>query len=276
MIKPFLKWCGGKRQLLPIIRQYVPKEYNTYYEPFVGAGAVLFDLQPKKAIINDLNEELIDCYMSVRDNIEEVITYLKLFKDTKEYYYSIRELDRNPSMDMLNCSFRAARTIYLNKTGFNGIYRVNKSGYFNIPYGKHEPYEPDIETIKAVSQYLKNNNVLIHSVDFEIAVEHTKAKDFIYLDSPYDTISDTANFTSYTKEGFTKDDQIRLRDCFKRMSDKDCYCMLSNAGTDFIKDLYKDFNIVDIEATRMLNCKGDKRGKVSEVLIMNYNNQIST
>jgi len=277
-MKSFVKWVGSKRQLLAIIKQYLPKKYNIYHEPFVGSGALLFELQPNDASINDLNKELINCYLSIRNYPREVIKYLSQFKDTESDYYYIRSLDRVPNANMTTImgtnSFRAARMIYLNKTGFNGLYRVNKQGYFNVPYGKHGNYVPDVETIMEVSQYLKNNNIKYSNVDFEIAVKDAQKGDFVYFDSPYDTLSDTANFTAYTKEGFTRNDQIRLRDCFKELSDRGCYCMLSNAGTEFIKDLYKDFNIVDVQATRMLNCKGDKRGKVSEVLIMNYNNQI--
>ena len=271
-LKPFLKWIGGKRQLLPIIKQYIPKEYNTYFEPFVGAGAVLFELQPKTSVINDLNEELINCYIQIKQNPWFIVEYLKQFSQdySEQHYYQIRNIDRDDNWSDYSAPFRAARMIYLNKTGFNGLYRVNKQGYFNVPYGKHSNYMPDIETIMQVSQYLKNNNVKFNNIDFELAVKQADKNDFVYFDSPYDIISDTANFTSYTKEGFTKDDQIRLRDCFKELSERGCCCMLSNAGTDFIKDLYKDFTIVDVEATRVLNCKSDKRGKVPEVLIMNY------
>jgi DNA adenine methylase len=272
MTTPFLKWVGGKRQLLPIIKQYIPKQYNTYYEPFVGAGAVLFELQPKKAVINDLNQELINCYRVIKDNLDELLKeFNRGYIDTEERYYAIRNWDR--SYDYSNnfkSWIRAARTIYLNKTDFNGLYRVNKNGYFNAPYGKHGNFKPDVENITEVNQYLINNNIIIYSVDFETAVEDAIEGDFIYIDSPYDTISDTANFTSYTKEGFTKEDQIRLRNCFKKLSERGCYCMASNAGTDFIEELYKDFNIVDIEARRNINCDGNKRGKVSEILIMNY------
>jgi DNA adenine methylase len=274
-MKPFLKWVGGKRQLLPIIKQYIPKEYNTYFEPFVGAGALLFELQPKKAIINDLNQELINCYLSICSNVTAVLDYLNKMENIEDVYYKIRSLDREKDWDDYVNTFKAARTIYINKNGFNGLYRVNKNGYCNVPYGRHENiFIPDKNNLLEASNYLSSIDLHIFNTDFKRVFEMTDANDFVYCDPPYDTISDTANFTSYTKEGFTKDDQIRLRDCFKELSNRGCYCMLSNAGTDFIKDLYKDFTIIDLQATRVLNCKGDKRGKVSEVLIMNYNNQI--
>jgi DNA adenine methylase len=279
IVKPFLKWVGGKRQLLPEIKKYIPKEYNTYFEPFLGGGAVLFELQPKKAVINDLNEELINCYKEIRDHPEQVRDCLRLFQseDCEKFYYNVRDMDLKDNWYNQPNYWKAARIIYLNKTCFNGLYRVNKNGHFNVPYGKHKnKFDFDRENLYKIYQYLSNNNIKIHNVDFEIATEYTKEKDFIYFDSPYDTISDTANFTSYTKEGFTKDDQIRLRDCFKELSDRGCYCLLSNAGTDFIRDLYKEFNIVEVKANRAINCKGNRRGKVTEVLIMNYNNLILT
>jgi DNA adenine methylase len=271
MIKPFLHWVGGKRQLLPKIKEYMPKQYNVYYEPFLGAGAVLFNIQPKIAVVNDFNSELVNCYESIRDNYNELIGYLKLFRNTEEYYYSVRELDRKPSMDMLVNSFRAARTIYLNKTCFNGLYRVNNKGQFNVPYGKHKhDFEIEIDTFKDVSKYLNNDSISILNIDFSQAIKGADKGDFIYFDPPYDPVSDTSNFTSYTTEGFNKKDQIRLFYAFKELSERNCHCMLSNAGTDFIKDLYKEFKIIDVQATRVLNCKGNKRGKVPEVLIMNY------
>lgn len=274
MVKPFLRWVGGKRQLLPEIKKYIPKEYNTYYEPFVGAGAVLFELQPKRAVINDLNEELINCYYTIREDVLGVIEELKKMDDTEEQYYKIRNMDRENDWWSYPNTFQTARTIYLNKTGFNGLYRVNSKGYFNVPYGKHKTkFIPDENNLIDVSNYLKNNEIKIHNVDFANAVEHARAKDFIYFDPPYDPISDTSNFTNYITNGFNKDDQRRLYYTFKELSNRGCYCMLSNASTDFIKELYKDFHIIEVQANRVLNCKGNKRGKVSEVLILNYNNQ---
>lgn len=284
MIKPFLHWVGGKRQLLPEIKKHMPKEYNVYYEPFLGAGAVLFELQPKIAVVNDFNSELINCYEAIRDNVNQVITYLEQFQDTKEMYFKIRNMDRE--LDYKSCSneFKAARTIYLNRTCFNGLYRVNKKGQFNVSYGFHNkerydfyrPYNYEPENLIDTSKYLDNTSISILNTDFSQAIKGADKNDFIYFDPPYDPVSDTSNFTSYTAAGFNKNDQKRLYYAFKELSERGCYCMLSNAGTDFIKELYKDFNIIEVQANRVLNCKGNKRGKVSEVLIMNYNNQIQS
>jgi len=276
MIKPFLHWVGGKRQLIPKIKEYMPIKYNTYYEPFVGAGAVLFELQPKIATINDLNSELIDCYRALRQEPFSVLSHLEdhMINHSEEYYYKIRQLDREN--DFKECFqgydiyFKAARTIYLNRSGFNGLYRVNGKGYFNVPYGNHDKYIPDSDSLLETSRYLQRNDITITNIDFKLVVKDAQKGDFVYFDPPYIPISETSNFTNYTKEGFTKWDQIRLRDCFKKLSDRGCYCLLSNSGADLIKELYKDFKIVEVQATRVLNCKANKRGKVPEVLIMNY------
>lgn len=275
MIKPFLHWVGGKRQLLPEIKKHMPKEYNVYYEPFLGAGAVLFELQPKVAVVNDFNSELVNCYEAVRDHFNTVCFYLEGFKDEEKDYYEIRNWDRLPEYKNTHPGFKAARMIYLNKTCFNGLYRVNSKGQFNVPYGKHKKkFEIEKDTLASVSMYLENDSISILNTDFSQAIKGADKGDFIYFDPPYDPVSETSNFTSYTADGFNKDDQKRLYYAFKELSNRGCYCMLSNAGTDFIKDLYKEFNIVEVRANRVLNCKGDKRGKVSEVLILSYNNQI--
>lgn len=279
-MNPVIKWVGGKRQLLPIIKQYIPKKYNTYFEPFVGGGALLFDLQPKEAVINDLNSELMNCYCVIRDLPDKLIYELNYngYYNTEQDYYRIRGRDRSDKWPYYFQPWeRAARTIYLNKNGFNGLYRTNKDGKFNVPYGKHKnEFKPDAENILAVGEYLKNNQIQLLNLDFVQSVKNAKQNDFIYFDPPYDPVSDTANFTAYTKEGFDKLDQVRLRDKIVELTARGCYCMLSNAGTDFIKNLYKDFYIINVQARRSVNCNGDSRGKVSEVLIMNYNNQIQS
>jgi DNA adenine methylase len=273
-LKSPLKWTGSKRQLLPEIRKYYPKNFNTYYEPFLGSAAVLFDLQPKNAWVNDLNWELINLYSVIKNNLDELIHELETqcCIDTKERYYQIRKWDRSLQWPKYFQSWEiAARTIYLNKTGFNGLYRLNKQGKFNVPYGKHEtPFKPNIENLKEVSKYLNDNNIIMTFHDFELAVKDAEKEDFVYFDSPYYPISETSNFTSYTKDGFNKEDQIRLKNCFEELSNRGCYCLLSNSYCDFIKDLYKDFEIIEVKATRMINSKGNGRGKISEVLIKNY------
>jgi DNA adenine methylase len=270
-MKPPIKWVGSKRQLLPEIRKYYPKEFNFYYEPFLGAGSVLFDLQPKNAIVNDINEELINCYIQIKNNPDKVVDFLKQLPNTEQQYYHIRNLDKQDNYRLFNDEFRAARFIYINKNGFNGLWRVNKQNKCNVPYGKHKSeYKPDVETIMNVSNYLQNNNINFFNIDFELVLKSAQKGDFIYYDSPYWPLSETSNFTNYTKDGFTKDDQIRLRNCFKELSERGCYCSLSNSYCDFILDLYKDFNIIEIQAKRNVNCDGEKRGKISEVLIKNY------
>jgi DNA adenine methylase len=271
---PFLKWVGGKRQLLPELKKYIP-EFDRYFEPFVGAGALLFELQTKRAIINDSNFELIQCYLVIRDYSEELIKEFENgYFDTKEDFYRIRSWDRSNNWPTMFKPWEiAARTIYLNKMCFNGLYRVNSGGRFNSPYGKHKTgFNPDIDNIKAVSSYLSSNNVRILNDDFEAAVKDAGEGDFIYFDPPYDPISDTANFTSYTPSGFGKDDQIRLMRLCLELGKRGVKTMVSNANTSFITGLYNDFrfNFFEVQAKRAINSKGDLRGAVSEVIITNY------
>lgn len=272
--KPFVKWAGGKRQIIDKLLEFVPKEYNTYYEPFVGGGALLFELSPKDAVINDYNAELMNVYSVLCD--EEKFNKLKreLNKHEKnhseEYYYEIRNKDRNKNtFNRLSDYTRAGRTIYLNKACFNGLYRVNSKNEFNVPFGKKitvNTYENG--NLISVSNYLTMNNIKILNVDFEEAVNDAKKGDFIYFDPPYD--SDTETFNSYTEEGFGKEQQRRLAKVYKELSDRGCYVMLSNHNTKLINELYKDFNIHVIEAKRSINSNGKKRGKVEEVIITNY------
>lgn len=272
VIQPFLKWAGGKRQLLPEIRKYVPKRMGTYYEPFLGGAAVLFDLQPKKAVINDINSELINAYLVIKNNVDELIEDLRKHENTSDYYYKIRDLDRDKNrFSKLSDVEKASRLIYLNKTCFNGLFRVNSQGQFNVPFGRYK--NPNIVNefvLRAVSHYLNNNEVKILNGDFADAVSSAKKGDFVYFDSPYDPVSETASFTGYTLGGFNKDEQIRLRDLFVDLDKRGCKVLLSNSATDFIKDLYKDYHIEIVSATRNINSIATKRGKIDEVLVMNY------
>lgn len=271
LLQPFLKWAGGKRQLLPEIRKYIPKKYNTYFEPFVGAGAVLLDLQPKKAVINDINTELINTYVVIRDNVDELIEDLKKHKNEKEYFYEIRDLDRKEEFKNLSLIERASRIIYLNKTCFNGLFRVNSQGHFNVPFGKYKnPQIVNEIVLRAVHHYLNSNEITIMNEDFEKAVSNAKKGDFIYFDPPYDPVSDTSSFTGYSLYGFDKTDQERLKETFVELDKRGCYVLLSNSATDFIKDLYKDFHIEIVPASRNINSIASRRGKVDEVLVMNY------
>lgn len=273
--QPFLKWAGGKRQLIPLIKQYLPKKFNTYYEPFVGAGALLFDLKPQKAIINDVNSELINCYEVIRDLSIDLIQDLKKHKNTPDYFYEIRALDRTKGFKKLSVIERASRIIYLNKTCFNGLFRVNSQGQFNSPFGTYKnPNIINADIIKAVSHYLKNNEVRILNTDFSKVVEHAKRGDFIYFDPPYDPLSETASFTGYSLNQFGKNEQERLRDVFVALTVKGCKVMLSNSSTDFIAGLYSDYNIITFQANRNINSVGSDRKKVDEFLILNYKSTI--
>ncbi len=272
--KPFVKWAGGKRQILKELKSYMPIEYKCYYEPFVGGGALLFDLAPTKAVINDFNSELMNVYKVLKDETK----YSKMCKllnkyetdNSEEFYYEIRNKDRNiKAFNRLSDYNRAARTIYLNKACFNGLYRVNSKNEFNVPYNKKKKVNTyDGENLLTIHMYLNMNDIKIMNTDFEEAVSSAEAGDFVYFDPPYD--SDNQIFTSYTQDGFGKDDQLRLAKVFKKLDDKGVYVMLSNHNTKYINELYSGYNIHVIEAKRNISSNGHKRGKVEEVIITNY------
>ena len=278
--KPFVKWAGGKRQIIDKLKMYVPYEYNTYYEPFIGGGALLFELSPKKAVINDSNSELMNVYnvLCDEDKFKELCKCLNNHErnHTEEYFYEIRNKDKNKkSFNRLSDYTRAGRTIYLNKACFNGLYRVNSKNEFNVPFGKKTKVNTYEGTnLVVVSNYLTTNDIKILNVDFEEAVKDAVKGDFIYFDPPYD--SDTKSFTSYTENGFGKDEQIRLAKVFKDLDKRGCYVMLSNHNTTLINELYSEFNIHVIEAKRNINSNGKKRGKVEEVIITNYVNDLKS
>ena len=273
--KPFVKWAGGKRQIIDKLLKLVPVEYNTYYEPFVGGGALLFELSPKCAVINDSNKELINVYktISTDEGYEETLKLLNTYekKHDEAFYYKIRNIDKDKTkFAKLNDYERAARTIYLNKACFNGLYRVNSKGEFNVPFNKKlkiNTYDGQNMTLAYV--YFQTNKITMLSTDFEEAVKDAKKGDFIYFDPPYDSENDdTVN--SYTEDGFGKEEQRRLARVYKELSDRGCYVMLSNHNTTLINELYKDYNIHVINAKRNINSKGEKRGSVEEVIITNY------
>lgn len=272
-LQPFTKWTGGKRQLLPVIRELMPKTYNRYFEPFVGGGALFFDLAPKDAVINDFNAELINCYQQIKDNPQELIEILKVHQgyNSKEYYLDLRSADRDERIDMMSEVQRAARILYMLRVNFNGLYRVNSKNQFNVPYGRYKnPKIVDEELISAISVYLNNNQLEIKVGDFEKAIVDVRTGDFVYFDPPYIPLSETSAFTSYTHEGFSFADQVRLRDAFKRLSDTGAYVMLSNSSSALVEELYKDFNIHYVEATRTNGAKSSSRGKISEIIVTNY------
>lgn len=274
-IKPFVKWAGGKTQLLDKIKELLPKTFNTYYEPFIGGGAVFFELTPNKAVISDYNDELIISYLSFKEEnqYKQMVDKIKEHEKNhnEDYYYKVRELDRSNYYNDIPDYEKAARLIYLNKACFNGLYRVNSKGYFNVPSGKKKvvkAYQPKL--FDDIHNYLKNADIKILSGDFEVAVATAKKGDFVYFDPPYDTFDDQNNFTTYTKESFGKEEQKRLANLFKELDKRGVYVMLSNHNTNYINELYINYNIHIVEARRNINSKGEGRAKVEEVIITNY------
>jgi DNA adenine methylase len=277
-VPTFIKWAGGKTQLLPQFKELFPDKITTYIEPFLGSGAVFFYLKKnykiKKAILSDINEELINCFKIVRDNPSDLIELLRQHKvlhsqNAKDYYYGIRKL--NPK-DLSEVQ-RAARLIYLNKTCFNGLYRVNSKGEFNVPIGDYK--NPDIvseDKIKEASELLKGS--VIKTMSFTKIGRTAKCGDFIYFDPPYYPISKTANFTSYTQRSFAKKEQKQLSRLFIKLHKKGCFLMLSNSNSDFIVPLYNKpqfkFDIKFVDARRVINCDATKRGSIKEIVVRNY------
>lgn len=274
-VHPFVKWAGGKTQLLEVIESHLPETFNRYFEPFVGGGALLFKLQPKAFSINDSNEELICVYKCLENNKLFELLKQELLKHeenhSEEYYYQVREMDKLEGFNNLPIYVRAGRMIYLNKACFNGLYRVNSKGYFNVPSGKKKVVNCfDKKTFDNLNLFFKNRKPVITNIDFEEAVKNAKAGDFVYFDPPYDTWEEKNSFTSYDKNAFGKEEQVRLANVFKELSDKGVYVMLSNHNTKFINELYKGFHITVVPAKRMINSKADGRGEVEEVIITNY------
>jgi DNA adenine methylase len=279
-IKPYLKWAGGKRQLLPAIKQCLPENINTYtyYEPFVGAGAVFFELQPKRAVINDFNLQLILTYKVIKENVEGLIELLKEHKDKndKAYFYEIRNLDRDKErFNRLTDTEKAARLIFLNKTCFNGLYRVNSQGLFNVPYGKHKnPAIYEEVVLRQISTYLNNNEVHILNTDFEDAVSKANKNSFVYFDPPYHSPANIS-FTGYQADGFGEGEQERLCKLMIKLTNRGIKCLLSNSDTDYIRQLYSCdfFSISSVQAKRSINSDSAGRGNVGEVLIKNWEDQ---
>lgn len=273
LIQPVLKWVGGKRQLIPEVEKYFPsiKDISTYYEPFVGGGAVLFHFRPRKAVINDVNEELINLYKVIKDDVESLIKDLERYYNDEKLYYEIRALDRSPNFNNLTNVERASRIHFLNKTCYNGLYRVNSSGEFNTPFGRYK--NPNIKNeavLRAVSFYFNKNNIKILNGDFEEALKGIRKGSFVYFDPPYYPISDSSNFTGYSLGGFDKDEQIRLKRLCDKLNERGIRFLLSNSSAEFIKNLYQDYDIVQVNANRSINSIGSERGKIEEVLVKNY------
>ena len=274
---PFVKWVGGKRGLLEQILPLFPREFDSYYEPFIGGGAVFFELfskgllKNKKVILSDINKELINTYNVVKNNPYELISNLENYKKqhSKEFYYKIRELDRKENYNNLSNLEKATRFIYLNKTCFNGLYRVNKKGYFNTPIGSYKnPNIADGNVILSASEALQDVEILQQS--FKEVLKQAKQGDFIYFDPPYYPLNETSNFTSYDSNCFLEDEQFELFEVFDKLADKKVKVIQSNSDTNFIKELYKNYDINIVNANRFINSKGSGRGKITEILIRNY------
>ena len=273
LVAPFLKWVGGKRQLMPSIVELMPKNIKelNYVEPFIGGGAVLFHLQPRTAIINDFNDELINVYNVIKNSLNELIVDLKTHENNADYFYQIRSLDRTNDFKSLTPVQRASRVIYLNKTCFNGLYRVNNAGEFNAPFGRYKnPNIVNEPTLKAVNKYLNSNNVILRNGDYADIFPEINENSFVYLDPPYHPISESSNFTGYVQGGWNIYDQIDLKTACDELHKRGVKFLLSNSSADFIKDLYKDYKITIVKANRAINSNGADRGEVDEVLIRNY------
>ena len=272
LVAPVLKWVGGKRQLLDTLKPLLPKRVTTYCEPFVGGGALLFNMQPKTAYINDINEDLILVYEVIKNDVEALITALEGFKNEVDYFYTVRDWDRDSTKySSLSDVEKAARILYLNKTCYNGLFRVNNAGEFNSPFGNYRnPNIVNAPTLRAVSSYFNLATIHLTSSDYTEALSVLPKNTFVYLDPPYDPISDTANFTGYSRCGFSREDQIKLRECCDELHNKGLKFMLSNSATDFIKEQYSAYNITIVQAKRVINSNGAKRGEVDEVVVRNY------
>lgn len=272
-ITPIVKWAGGKTQLLGEMTSLLStEEFTAYCEPFLGGSAMLFYIQPGVAYINDINSGLMNVYNIIKYYPEALIAELSGYENTAEFYAKIRELDRNfERFAALSAVQQAARFIYLNKTCFNGLYRENRQGQFNVSYGKYKnPNFVNASGIHSMSQYFNAANVIFTSVDFSQVLNNLPSGTFVYLDPPYDPISETANFTSYTRYSFTKEDHTRLRECCNTLTARGIKFMLSNFETNFIRSLYAGYDITEVFAKRFINCNGNGRGAVKELIIRNY------
>jgi DNA adenine methylase len=267
--KPVLKWAGGKSRLLPHLLRLIPDNFAAYHEPFIGGGALFFRLvsqgRAQQVFLSDVNPSLIDVYLALRDCIDEVVEILRGHVYERDYFYRIRALDPND----LTLAARAARIIYLNKTCYNGLFRENRSGQFNVPFGRYKnPTICDEPNLRAASRALQG--VDIARRNFATVLDVARAGDFVYFDPPYHPLSSTANFTAYDRKGFGLDDQRQLRDVFAALGERGVRVLLSNSDTPFIRELYQGFAIEQVFAARAVNSKANGRGKVAEVIVRNF------
>lgn len=266
---PIVKWVGGKRQLMFELLKNMPENYNRYFEPFIGGGALFFELQPDNAYISDMNEELFNLYQVVRDNVDKLITDLKKHDISKEYFMEIRNIDRTEEYKNWSNVKKASRFIYLNRTCFNGMYRVNSKGEFNVPFGHYKnPRILDENNLINCSNLLQKTE--IKHADFSEILTKVQKGDFVYFDPPYVPLSETSSFTSYTKDGFDIDMQFKLRDVCDELDSMGVKFLLSNSDTKLVNELYENYNIKKVFASRQINANADGRGKITEVLVRNY------
>lgn len=272
--RPFVKWAGGKSQLLKRLERHFPKNFWTYYEPFLGGGAVFFHLVERhprfNVVLSDINKELITAYRVVKERVEDLVRKLGNYKAKyklapEKYYYEVRS--QEPSGDVE----KVARLIFLNKTCYNGLYRVNKEGKFNVPFGRYKnPKICDKENLRRVSQALRWSNAKLLAVDYQEATKIAREGDFIYFDPPYQPVSSTANFTSYTRSGFSIEDQEQLGRWFQELDKRGCQILLSNSDTREVLDIYDGYYIERVQALRAISCKGNRRKGHTELVISNF------
>ncbi|HIH07583.1 MAG TPA: DNA adenine methylase [Candidatus Nitrosotenuis sp.] len=273
--KPFVKWAGGKRQLIQTIDKYIPDEFGTYFEPFLGGGAVLFHLlsqNPKmKCKVSDLNSDLILAYVTIRDRLDDLLKSLEnhsknYSKNPDSYYYAIRASEPKNQID------KVSRLLFLNRTCFNGLYRVNSKGKFNVPLGRYSnPNIVNEENLTSVSHALQSKNIMINCSDFSAVLSDSRKGDFVYFDPPYQPMSETANFTSYTNRDFTYKDLENLVKIAAKLSDRGCRVLLSNSNSKEVKEAFsKDWKLVEVRANRSINSDSTRRTGQKELLIKNY------
>lgn len=271
LLAPFLNWPGGKRRLLPEILSRFPDDVNWYGEPFLGGGAVLFGFSPMSGVVGDVNGELINTYECVRDRCDELVSELRTHVNSPEHFYKVRSLDRSPDYRNLDDVVKAARIIYLNKTCFNGLFRVNSSGFFNVSFGNRKnPNIVNEDGLRAVSDYLNNSSIKLVHDDYQNVMKEAPEGGFVYLDPPYDSLPEKASFTAYTKQRFDRENQMRLKKECDELNYRGVRFLLSNASTDFIKDQYSQYKIEEIEAPRSISAYKNSPKIVKEVLVSNF------
>jgi len=267
--RPFVKWVGGKRQLLPELVKRLPVKFNRYYEPFLGGGALFFRVRPQKALVSDINAELINAYQVIKHDVDSLIADLQQHYYEEEYFYRIRNIDRLDEYKDWTDVQRASRLIYLNKTCYNGLYRVNSKGLFNTPFGKYKnPMIADGANLRACSRVLQAVEVV--NAGFDSRALEAKRGDFVYMDPPYVPLRKTSNFTSYSKDGFDIEMQEKLYAHCCALDKKGVFFMLSNSSATFVLERYQEFNLEFLQASRAVNSVAANRGKVQEVVVRNY------